>query len=136
MSSAAEATSVVLAEQIDVLQYCFGMVLVRVHAASLGGNDLTVQLQPDGHVAGDSTIYTTDGASYFGQPVGVSGTPGALCTAKNFDKFHGQFAMLVITASGALSATLSIDLLLRSPEDINNVAALAAAKSGGCCCNA
>ena len=132
--------SITLAEQIDVLQYCDAIVVTRVHAASLAGGDLTVQLQPDGHVDGDSSLYAIQGLSYFGYPITLNSSvnAGAAMVAGNVDPLHGQFAKLIMTASkytaANLSATLSIDLLLRSPEDINDVVALAVAKSGGCCC--
>jgi len=135
--------SFVFAEQINILEYCDGVLITRVHSVSLSSGNIQVQLRPDGHTDEDSLIFAGHSPGYFIFPalLDSSTTAGTLVAMGNdVGEFHGEYAQLVVSATKLinapfLSAVLSVDLLLRSPEDVEGLVPRAVARAGGCGCD-
>lgn len=133
--------SLVIAEQINILQYCDGVLIIRVHNASLTAGQIVMELLPDGHTDDDSLIFVGS-QGYFSAPIVLDSSTqaGSMVAIGSVNgALGGQYAMLVVTgikmsASSNLAATLSVDLLLRSPEDVDGIVARAVSSAGGCGC--
>jgi hypothetical protein len=141
-----QVQSLVLAERINILQYCDGILVVRVHSVSLDGGNMALQLLPDGYTSRDPQIFQGAAGSYYSPGIIISGGPSffagmVLCGASVAGQLHGEYAMLVIQAARTIdppapvTATLSIDLVLRSPDDIDNLVPTAVEAAGGCRCD-
>lgn len=138
-----ETQSFVIAEQIDISQYCDGILLTRLHAVSCGGGNIFLFMTPDGYTPRDSLVFSGSAVNYFnhntiigppstaGTVIAQGGTPGS---------FGGEFAMVNIKAIRAfampleLRATISVDLLLRSPDDLDGNVYQTVLDAGGCGC--
>jgi hypothetical protein len=110
-----------LCNPIDGLDFLDAMLLVRLHSQSIGtGNFLSINLFDDGYIDGASE-------AFLGFRVGTSfvtilpSTPApSLLTAFAKSALVGRYVTPLLSVnssgSGAITATISVDLLLRSPD--------------------
>jgi len=140
-----QSQTVTVAERIDISQYCDGVMIVRTHSADCsGGGSILVQAVADGYTRDDPTISFQFASVYFSLPIGITGVvtvPTVQASAGAQAGFGGagltgQYAAMLLTASqglgGSLKATLSIDLLLRNPDEFEETSDLGFAKRCGC----
>lgn len=95
------------------------MLAVRVHSATLTGGSITFDLLGDGHSDDDPGIGFATTAPLFAATA-IPSTVGGLVTYGG--TVRTQYAKLRVsgnrTSAAALLATVSIDLILRSPSQI------------------
>lgn len=107
-----------LAERIDVGQYIEGTLLVRVHALNVSGGTLSFDLYGDGHTAEDPGLSFRTASPLFASTP-VSGTAPVILEYGGTAR--GSFASLLVSATrnsaNPLSATVSVELVLKSPDD-------------------
>lgn len=110
---------VIVKERIDISQYIDCMVALRVHAATLAaGNSISFDVFGDGLTTEDpGLIFRTSNALFPSSPITSSGT--ALLTYGG--TVRGQYATLLVSGTksvaGSITATVSIDLVLRNPDN-------------------
>jgi len=133
----------VIVEQIDISEYIDGLLIVRVHAVNSVGGNMSFQLVQDGFSERDpSIIFLAPPSAYFCSAAVVDSTvvPGkVIAGGGNMGGFLGEYAALTVTASrvttGSITASVSADLLMRSPDDSDgNVAQNVATSMAGCQC--
>ena len=110
-------------ERIDISQYVDCMLAVRIHTATVsGGASLNFDLIGDGYTSDDpGLLFRTSSAFFSSQTINAS-------TALSFLSYggtvRGHYAALVATvtksSASALSVTASIDLILRSPDEVDS----------------
>lgn len=132
----------ILAEHIDISQYCEGFLLTRVHSANMAGGYMTLELHPDGYTPQDPTRSFQTDLQYFSATTYIDHTsaPGMLLAYGGAEGcFLGQYALLQLAVTrmspGPVTAALSVDLLLRTPDDVDGEVYRAVQKAGGCGCN-
>lgn len=113
-------TMLVLAERIDISRYIDCMVALRVHSSNCAvGNSFNFDIYGDGHTDDDPGIHFQTAATLFSSQAITTQTAPVLLTYGG--TVRGQYATLVVTgtktAGGAMTATVSIDLVLRSPDE-------------------
>lgn len=135
--------SLILAEQIDISQFCEGILLTRVHGASMAGGSLSLQLVPDGYTPRDVLTFQAESSSYFNLTTVVDASSSAgelIALGGNDGEFGGEYVMLQLNATrlapspAPIIASISVDLLLRTPDDVDGAVYRAVEKAGGCCC--
>jgi hypothetical protein len=110
----------VLAERIDISQYIDVVLVLRVHAMSCGAASvMTFFVFPDGWCDEDPTINFISPFQVF-TPAGVGGSD-VFPTLRSFGgSVSGHYVALVVQGlrgdAGPLSASVSVDLCLRSPD--------------------
>lgn len=102
-----------LLERIDISQFMWGTLELRVHASDLTGGSISFELVGDGATEEEpGAVFTT--ASTLIPSVGVQAAPAFVSTA---GVMAGEHAMLRVRATkssgGALNATVSASLVLR-----------------------
>jgi hypothetical protein len=116
LAVSATQTLVVL-ERIDISQYDDAILVVRTHDASLAGGTISAFLVTDGWCDEDPAI-SFIGSSAIAGPVTIAAGPSLGISGASI---FGQFAALIVSGSRSvgspLSATLSIDLCLRNPDE-------------------
>jgi len=104
------------AERIDVTGYVDCMLAVRVHAATLSGGTIAVDIFGDGFTPEQPALPFRTALPLFTSGV----IPAAVALVTYGGTVHGQYIALQIsgnrTSASSLVATLSIDLVLRSPD--------------------
>jgi len=109
--------TVVIAERIDISQYVDGIIALRVHDAVLTGGTISVDLFGDGYCHEDPTQLFLTSSPFFAS-VPVAAAPTLLTYGGTI---LGTYASLQIsgnlTSAAALTATVSLDLILRTPDD-------------------
>jgi hypothetical protein len=119
--AASNSKSVLLAQRIDVSQWKYGTVAVRVFSVDIAqaGATIDVEVYNDGYTDEDPTVQAW--------PTNASGTVSLGSTTNN-NEFHladlddyPMGSMLLITVTGTqtatqdnLSATLSVELILKN----------------------
>jgi hypothetical protein len=109
-------------ERIDISQYIDCMLAVRVHTATVaGGASLNFDLIGDGYTSDDPGLqFRTSSPLITSQAISASTTSSLLSYGGTV---HGHYAALVATvtksSASALSVTASIDLILRSPDEVD-----------------
>jgi len=111
------AQHLVLVERIDISQYIDGILAVRVHSLTLNGADiLELDLFGDGYSGQDPSMDFVTTSNLFPDML-LNSAPGLFTYGGTV---LGQFVRLVLSAfhatAGTMSATLSADLVLRSPD--------------------
>jgi len=138
-----ESQEIIVAEELDISQYIDGILIVRVHSISAPGGSFQLQLVQDGHTRRDPTVqFRAAPSQYFHAPLTIDSSlsPGTVvANGGSLGKFLGEYAMLVLTATRtadlALIATISADLLMRTPDDVDSVVESAVKVAGGCRCD-
>lgn len=107
----------VLAERVDVSQYVDLMVALRVHALDLTGGTISFRVFGDGFSQDDPSLsFRTASELFTGASLSAAGILHTFGGAAS-----GAFAALVVTANrtsaAALSATVSMDWVLRCPDE-------------------
>ncbi len=141
-----QSNSRIVAQRIDISQYITGILIVRVHAADCAGGIIEPELIQDGYTPEDPARTFQEPDPYFSEgtlidsstvaPVLLAGATGGP------DSFAGEFAALKISGTRTSSnpalrikATISADLLLRSPDDTDEfLAAVAMGNVHDCGC--
>jgi hypothetical protein len=108
-----------IAGPVDVLQYVDAAVIIRVHSISIAPtNSITFGIVDDGFVPGSDLPYLS---SFFIVGYSLVSSTGAPALVSVFGPANGQYMTLGLAAQrpagGALSATVSIDVLLRSSDE-------------------
>jgi len=105
-------------ERIDLSSAIDCMVAVRVHAATLSGGSITFDLVGDGHSEEDPGVGFATASPLFT----ATAIPAAVGLATYGGTVRTEFAKLLVsgnrTSASALLATVSIDLALRSPDNV------------------
>jgi hypothetical protein len=137
-----EEQIVTLAERVDISQYCGGITIVRTHAADLSGGSILVQTVADGYTQDDPTASFQFASGNFSLPVSISSEDVSTVPVVQASGslggtgLGGQYAAVVLTASrtdpAPLIATLSVDLLLRNFDEIDESTSTALPKRCGC----
>ena len=110
-----------IAERIDISQYIDTVLIVRVHALSIADGTITFSVLPDGFSEEDPGVEFLDDTELFAPVTLTSATPAPTLLVHG-GIASGQYASIIIkglqgTSLAALTATVSLDLWLRSPED-------------------
>jgi hypothetical protein len=110
-----------LVERIDVSRYIDCMVALRVHAASITTlNSLVFDLYGDGFTTEDPGLLFRTSSPLATQSV-TAATPLLLTYGATV---RGEFVTFILTATkavaGNLSATVSVDLVLRTPDEVED----------------
>ena len=105
-------------ERIDLTSGIDCMVAVRVHSATLTGGSITFDLIGDGHSEEDPGLGFATASPLFT----ATAIPAAVGLVTYGGTVRTEFAKLRVSgnrsSAAALLATVSIDLILRSPSDI------------------
>ena|SRR5258706_14644986 len=110
-----QTQSLYLAERIDISQYNDGMAALRVHAITLTGGTISLTIHGDGYTDEDPGLI-------FRSTISASGSLGSTAPALVTwgATIRGNYMAIDITgnrtSAAALSATLSLDLILRTPD--------------------
>jgi hypothetical protein len=109
-----------LTAPIDVLQYTGFQTQLRVHAVSIAtGNSLVFDLMDDGFVPGSDVPYIGNGNIAGGIVDDQTVAPTMIHSTVR--RAAGQFVSLAVVVNravaGALTATVSIDVTLLSPDE-------------------
>jgi hypothetical protein len=109
-----------LVERIDVSQYTNAVVALQVHNDGItAGNSITFDLVGDGFTDDEpGLIFRTASPLFTSTSLTFSDSPRVFTYGGTA---RGHYAALVVTANkavaGFITATVSIDLILRSPDD-------------------
>lgn len=109
-----------IAERIDASQHSNSSLIVRVHTASCAGGTITFNTFKDGFTTDDpaTKFFAATGAP----PLTINNsTVAPTLLAVTGNAFVGHYVALSIVGSrttvGSISATVSVDLCLRSADD-------------------
>ncbi|SRR6266540_5479101 len=109
--------TLLIAERIDISQYIDGVIALRVHDAVLTGGTISFDLFGDGYCHEDPTLSFQTSSPFFSS-VPVAAAPALLTYGGTV---LGHYAALRVsgnlTSASTLSATVSLDLILRTPDD-------------------
>jgi len=110
-----------LLERIDISQYVDCMVGLRIHAINIAsGSVINFDVYGDGYTDDDPGLIFRSGSPLFTSPAIGAGFPAPAFFTYG-GTVHGHYLSVVANAgkfvAGACSATISIDLALRSPDD-------------------
>jgi hypothetical protein len=112
--------TLVVAQRIDISQYIDCTVEARVHSASglSASNTLAFDVYGDGYTTDDPGIKFLTASPFFTSSVLTSGA-----ILKSYGgTVRGPLASLVLTSvkgtAGAMIGTVSVDLILRSPDNV------------------
>jgi hypothetical protein len=111
----------VLLERIDLSQYIDAMLAVRVHAVNVAGSSfMTIDLYGDGYTDDDPGILFVTNGTYFSSTI-INSAVIAPTLLTYGGTVAGHYGRLVANggknSAGACSATISVDLILRTPDD-------------------
>jgi hypothetical protein len=116
-----------IAERIDISQYADAVVILRVHSAVASGGSIAFELYGDGFTPEDPGMkFVTSGTlASIGTTIVSSVVPPVLQTFGNAvgtTNVSGRYALFRVTGARngtntSLTATVSADLLLRSPDN-------------------
>ena len=111
------AMVVTVAEHLDISQYTDCVLEVRTHESTLSGGQIAVDLFGDGFTKDDPSLtFLTQSAL-----ISEITAPDAVGLKTSAGTAFGHFATLVIrgvrTSISPLNAALSVDLILRTPDD-------------------
>jgi hypothetical protein len=120
-SAVGSSPSFVVAQRLDISGYIDCVMEVRFHADTIpsGSNSIRVDLYGDGYCDEDSSLTFITAAPFFtGASISGNQLP-FLFTGGG--KVLGQYAAVVVSATLGVAvttkATISVDLILRSPDD-------------------
>jgi hypothetical protein len=119
-----------IAERIDISQYVDATLILRIHSAVASGGTIAFEVYGDGFTAEDPSLKfaTPVALAAVGTTISSTVVAPALQTAGNSTgvNLSGRFALFRVTASRTsasnLNATVSADLLLKSPDDTMSMA--------------
>jgi hypothetical protein len=112
---------ITVAERIDVSEFIDCMLVVRVHSVALAAsNSMVVDVYGDGHSEEDSGLqFVTSSPLFTSQALSALTTPYMLSYGGTV---RGEFVSVVLTATkvsaSSCRATISVDLILRSPDEV------------------
>ena len=114
--------TLIVQERFDISQYIDCMIALRVHSFALpSGNTLRFDVFGDGYTRDDPTLTFRTAVPLFTStslPI-FSTDPQNLTTYGG--TIRGHYAQVVATATktqpGALAATVSLDMILRTPDE-------------------
>lgn len=113
--------SLYVAERIDVSQHADAIVVLRVHSVTATGGTITFDLFGDGFTEEDPGLLFRTGSALFSSTQITSSMGSGPAFAAYGGTARGHYAALRIsgsrTASSTLTATVSVDLCLRSPDN-------------------
>jgi hypothetical protein len=120
-------------ERIDVSQFIDAVLVLRTHAANLTGGVIQVFLSADGFTEDDPDLIFVPATPL----ISLNVTSPAPQLSTQLTTIRGHYATLGIlgqrNSANPLSATVSVDLVLRNPDDRGRAAGgrFARAKNGG-----
>src|SRR5713101_3873802 len=107
-----------VAERIDISQYIDCMVALRVHAADTSGGTITFDLLGDGFTNEDPTLVFQTSSPLFSS---LSISANNVVLLPYGGTVRGQYAAIRVsgnrTSANPLNATVSLDLVLRTPDN-------------------
>jgi len=114
------AQGMAISERIDVSRHIDCIVALRLHALAMAaGNTIKFDVFGDGYTEEDSSLLFQTGTVLFSTTT-LTSSASAPQLFTYGGTIRGQYAKLVVNASktvaGSISATVSIDLILRTPN--------------------